>query len=93
MFAKILEKIKEKIKNQQYVMTLHAEEEMEADQLFIVDLEQAIFTGQILERQRDPITAESKYRLCGDATDEIKVEVIVKLSPIGKVVIITVYSL
>ena len=53
MFDKILREIQAKIGQLEYVMTLHADEEMEADNLSILDIEQAIFTGQILERQRD----------------------------------------
>ncbi len=44
----------------QYVMTIHAEEEMSDDDLSIYDIEQAILTGEILERQKDRTTAESK---------------------------------
>jgi hypothetical protein len=74
-------------------MTLHAEEEMSEDNLTIHDIEQGILTGEILERQRDRITAESKYRIRGRTVDGGEVEIIAKLSPTGKVVIITVYVL
>jgi hypothetical protein len=93
MFDKILKEIQAKIGQLDYVMTLHADEEMEADNLSILDIEQAIFTGQILERQRDRLTAESKYRIRGYNIDENAIEVIVKLSPTGKIIIITVYAL
>jgi malate/lactate dehydrogenase len=83
--------IREKVSNQHYVMTLHAEEEMEDDELIIYDIEQGILTGKILECQKDRVTAESKYRIRGETTDGGEVELIVKLSPTGKVVIITVY--
>ncbi|MEG4484868.1 DUF4258 domain-containing protein [Microcoleus sp. D2_18a_B4] len=72
-------------------MTLHAEEEMEDDDLTIYDVEQGLLTGEILECQKDTVTAESKYRVRGETTDGGEVELIVKLSPTGKVVIITVY--
>ncbi len=72
-------------------MTLHAEEEMEDDDFTIYDIEQGILTGEILECQKDRGTAESKYRIRGETTDGGEVELIVKLSPTGKVVIITVY--
>ena len=39
-------------------MTLHAEEEMNNDDLTIYDVESAILTGKIVERQRDRETAE-----------------------------------
>lgn len=91
MFDKILRLIREKVSNQLYVMTLHAEEEMEDDDFIIYDIEQGILTGEILESQKDRVTAESKYRIRGETTDGREVELIVKLSPTGKVVIITVY--
>jgi hypothetical protein len=72
-------------------MTLHAEEEMSEDGLTIYDIEQGILTGEILERQRDRVTAESKYRIRGTTVDGGAVEIIAKLSSTGKVVIITVY--
>ena len=91
MFDKILRLIRVKVSNQHYVMTLHAEEEMEDDDFTIYDIEQGILTGEILECQKDRVTAESKYRIRGETTDGGEVELIVKLSPTGKVVIITVY--
>ena len=57
------------------------------------DIEQGILTGKILERQRDRVSAESKYRIRGRTLDGEEVEIIAKLSPTGKVVIITVYAL
>ena len=75
----------------QYVMTLHAEEEMNDDGLTIYDVERGILTGEILERQKDRVTAEWKYRIRGETVDDGEVEVVAKLSPTGKLVIITVY--
>jgi hypothetical protein len=72
-------------------MTLHAEEEMNSDDLTIYDVESAILTGKIVERQRDRETAELKYRINGQTLSDDKVEVITKVSPTGKLVIITVY--
>jgi hypothetical protein len=83
--------MREKVRKRQYVMTLHAEEEMSEDGLTIYDIERGILTGEILERQKDRITAEWKYRLKGETVDGGKVEVMAKLSPTGKLVIITAY--
>ncbi len=91
MFDEILQRMREKIRSQKYVMTLHAEEEMSEDTLTIYDIEQGILTGEILERQKDRATAESKYRIRGTTLDGGEVELIAKLSPTGKLVIITVY--
>ena len=91
MFDKILQQMRDKIKARQYVITIHAEEEMSDDNLSINDIEQAILTGEILERQRDRKTAESKYRIKGLAMDNNEIEIIAKLTQTGKLVIITVY--
>lgn len=72
-------------------MTVHAEEEMEDDNLCIDDIEQGILTGIILERQSDRQTQEWKYRIRGRTMDNIDLEVVAKLGITGKVVIITVY--
>ncbi len=44
--------MQEKIRLQEYVMTLHAEEEMNDDNLSIFDVEQGILTGSIIEIKR-----------------------------------------
>jgi len=91
MFERIIKLMREKIRKKQYIMTLHAEEEMNNDDLTIYDVESAILTGKIVERQRDRETAELKYRINGQTLSGDKVEVITKVSPTGKLVIITVY--
>jgi hypothetical protein len=48
---RILEEIRDKVRLRQYIMTLHAEEEMNDDELSIFDLERCILTGEIIERQ------------------------------------------
>lgn len=93
MFERILKDLRDRIYNRHYVMTLHAEEEMNDDGLTIYDVERGILTGEILERQKDKVTAEWKYRIKGQTIAGGRVEVIVKLSPTGKMVIITVYIL
>jgi V8-like Glu-specific endopeptidase len=91
MFERIIKLMRDKIRKKQYIMTLHAEEEMNSDDLTIYDVESAILTGKIVERQRDRETAELKYRINGQTLSDDKVEVITKVSPTGKLVIITVY--
>ena len=91
MFDRILKEMQDKIRNREYVMTLHGEEEMNNDSLTIYDVEHCILTGKILERQKGRVTAEWKYRLNGRSFSGEDVEIIAKLSPTGKLVIITVY--
>jgi len=58
MFGKILKKFRDKIRANRYVMTIHAEEEMDDDGLTIFDVERGILTGKIVERQKDKKTGE-----------------------------------
>jgi len=92
MYKRVLALIKERMRDGRYVMTLHAEEEMDNDDLEIFDVENAVWTGKIIERQRDRETGEWKYLLKGQALSEKSVIVVLKLSPTGKVVILTVYK-
>ncbi len=72
-------------------MTLHGEDEMDEDALNIFDVESAILTGEIFERQKGQATAEWKYLLKGQTIAGDDAIVVTKLSPTGKLVIITVY--
>ena len=91
VYERILRQMKEKIRRRQYIMTLHAEEEMEDDQLSIFDIERAILTGNITERQQDHQTSEWKYLVLGQSVHGIEITVVGKLSVTDKLVIITVY--
>ena len=57
----------------------------------LTPIENAILTGDIVERQLDENTAESKYWVTGKTIDDIDITVVAKLGPTGKLVIITVY--
>ena len=91
MFDRILKRMRQKVRDRQYVMTLHAEEEMDDDGLTIFDVERGILTGEILERQKDRDTGEWKYPVKGETTGGSELVVVVKLSPTGALAIITVY--
>ena len=93
MFDRILKKIQERISARQYVMTLHAEEEMDDDGLAITDVENIILTGKIIEWQKDSVTSESKYLIKRQTWAGDEVIVVTKLGPTGKLIIITVYKM
>lgn len=92
-FEQVLQEIREKIRQENYVVTIHADEEMDDDRLSMLDVEACILNGEILERQRDRTTGESKYRIRGCSLEGEPMETLVKLGATGKVVIITVYAL
>jgi len=77
----------------QYVMTLHAEEEMSDDDLTILDVEESILTGEIIEGQKDAETGEWKYLVKGQSAAGDEIVVVTKISFTGKLVLITVYRL
>ena len=74
-------------------MTVHAEEEMHEDELTIFDVESALLTGVIAERQKDSDTGDWKYLVRGRSLDDdAVVTVVCRFGPTGKLVIITVYA-
>ena len=91
MYERILQQFHDRIRSLNYVVTLHAEEEMDEDGLSVFDLESAVLTGEIVERQRDRLTREWKYVVNGRGVDSSTVGVVGKLSITGCLVIITVY--
>ena len=93
MFERVLKRLRENIRKNEYIMTLHAGEEMSDDGLSIYDVERCILTGAILERQKDKVSGEQKYRIRGKTVNGNGIEVIAKMSPTRKLVVITVYAL
>ena len=91
MFERILNELKEKIRTRQYVMTTHAEEEMDDDGLSIFDVESVILSGEIIERQKDQSTGEWKYLVRGESLNRKIAVAVTKIGLTGKLVFITVY--
>jgi hypothetical protein len=81
------------IRTLNYVVSTHAAEELEDDELTILDLENIILTGQISERQRDIKTRESKYVVSGITLDGSRAQAIVKIGFSRKLIVITAYVL
>ncbi len=74
-----------------YVVSAHAADELDDDHLSILDLENIILTGRIVQRQRDRTTREVKYLIQGAALDGSAGEVVVKFGRGGRLVVVTVY--
>ena len=79
------------IRTLNYVVSTHAAEELEDDKLSILDLENIIFTGQIIERQRAAQTGEIKCVVAGVTLGTSAAEAVVKIGFTGKLIVITVY--
>ena len=74
-----------------YVVTLHADEEMDDDELSIFDVERVILDGEIIERQQDNEPSEWKYLVRGQDLDGAGVIAVVKMGAGGKMVVVTVF--
>jgi len=72
-------RIRECIRSLNYVVSIHAAEELDDDNITILDLENIILTGKIIERQRDPRTKEVKCVICGSTLSERHAETVVKI--------------
>ena len=79
------------IRTLNYVVSTHAAEELEDDNLNILDLENIVLTGGVIERQRDAKTREVKCVVAGITLDGTAAEVVVKVGLTGKLIVITVY--
>jgi hypothetical protein len=93
MYKRVLEKMRNLIRMRHYVMTLHANEEMDSDSLSIYDIEHCVLTGSIIEKQKELKTAERKYLIKGYSISKSEIIVVAKISITNKLVIITVFKL
>lgn len=84
-------RIRECVRSLNYVVSIHAAEELDDDNITIFDLENIILSGEIIERQRDTRTREVKCVVRGLTLDERHAETVVKIGPTGKLFVITVY--
>jgi hypothetical protein len=91
MFEQALKRFRSLVRKRQYILTIHALEEMGEDDVLDEDIENTILTGQIVERQVDRATRERKYVFAGTDCASEPVNVVLKMGPTGKVVVITVY--
>jgi len=79
------------IRTLSYVVSTHAADVLDDDNLSILDLENVVLTGSIVERQRDRATRETKYVIRGASLEGISGEVVAKIGRSGQLVIITIY--
>ena len=86
-----LNRIRNLVRSLNYVVSIHAAEELDDDNLTILDLESVLLTGQIIERQRDRRTREVKAVVRGRTLNGFEAETIVKRGPTGTLVVITIY--
>lgn len=87
-----IDRIREKIRLHQYDMSAHAMEEMAEDFLTILDVEEAIFSGQVIRVEKDDPRG-TKYVVVGTGCDQqTPVGVVGRFASNGRYLIITVYE-
>ena len=84
-------RIRDLLRALKYVVSLHAAEELEDENLTILDLENIILTGRIVERQKDRKTRETKVVIRGSTLAGREAEAVIKVGATGALYIITVY--
>ncbi len=78
MFQKILLRMRASVRQNKLRFTVHALEEMDADDLFKADIEHCILNGEIVHRQWDEVFREYKYLIDGLILAGDTVEVVAK---------------
>lgn len=87
-----IDRIREKIRLRQYDMSAHAMEEMAEDLLTILDIEEAVLSGQVIRVEKDDPRG-TKYVVVGTALDQqTPVGVVGRFANTGRYLIITVYE-
>ena len=93
MADSVINQLRNLIRTLNYVVSAHAAEELEDDNLSILDLENIILTGKITERQRDVRTREFKYVVSGVTLDGSHAQAVAKIGFTKKLIVITAYVL
>ena len=87
-----IDRIRQKIRFGEYDMSAHAMEEMAEDMLTILDVEEAILSGQITRVEKDDPRG-TKYIVVGTALDrQTPVGVVGRFASNGRYLIISVYE-
>jgi len=86
-----ISRFREFVRTLNYFVSIHAAEALEDDKLTILDLENIILTGEVVERQRDRQSREAKFVIRGETREAHIAEAVVKIGPTGRLVVITAY--
>jgi hypothetical protein len=92
MYPKVLAKMRESVRHNRIILTIHAVDEMDADDLLKQDVDACIMSGHIVARQWDVEFHEYKYVVEGEGLSSEKLQVIAKLRT-DKTIIVTAYAL
>jgi hypothetical protein len=89
---KVLQRIRQKIIDRDYYLSVHAEEEMANDNLERSDIEYAIIKGMIEKKLTEDIRG-TRYRIEGPTSDGRMIHVVCRFKEQGSLLIITAYAL
>ena len=92
MYPKVLAKMRESVRHNRIILTIHAVEEMDADDLLKEEVDACIMSGVIVNRQWDAEFHEYKYTVEGERLSGERLQVVAKLRS-DKTIIITTYAL
>ena len=87
----VIERIRNKIRNREYYLSSHAEEEMAEDDFERSDGENAILNG-FVQKKLTHDSRGTRYRLEGPANDGRIIHLLCRFKEIGDLIIITVYE-
>jgi hypothetical protein len=88
---RVVDRLRAKIRDGLLLITFHAANELDDDEISILDVEEIILTGDIIQRQRDPQTRERKYVIRGGTLAGEAACCVVKIGPTGQVVLVTAW--
>jgi len=88
---RIIDRLRAKIRDGLLLIPFHAASELDDDEISVLDVEQVIFTGDVIERQRDSAARERKYVIRGETLAGETACCVVKVGPTGWVVLITAW--
>ena len=85
-----LQRMQRAVRNEEYRVSSHANEEMAEDGLIAADVEQIILTGAIVRRfTHDP--RGTRYEVSGRTTDQRPGCVVCRFLPSGVLLVVTAY--
>jgi hypothetical protein len=88
---RVVDRLRAKIRDGLLLIPFHAANELDDDEISILDVEEIILTGDIIQRQRDPQTRERKYVIRGGTLAGEAACCVVKIGPTGQVVLVTAW--
>ena len=88
----LIGKLRNRVREEKYTISTHANEEMSDDGLMAVDVEQSILTGAVVNKSdNDP--RGTRYEVGGKSVDGRPVGIVCRILTTGWLIIITVYAI